>query len=443
MTATMQRTRTLATAGALAAAAMLGGCDRLLDVTNPSAINEGSLGGDDKTIEFMMNGVQGAFRAEYGWLAAHSAVFTDEAIQGHPWSPWNAYDARTITPDSPAYDGLSYQLLQGARGTADALIPRMETALGARAESSLQLARALAYAGYSYVVLGDFLCEAPIDLSAPVPQDGIYEMAVGRFTRAIDIATAAGVAAAAADDEEAVAAADDVASLARVGLARTQLNLGETAAAIAAAAAVPAGFEAWVHYVSDADNWRVYNFMNWFAGYRYVGELDLALDPAVWGAVADPRIPRDPTLRRLGNGARDGLLAYQTQSYSEYAPSNTQVFGEETDIRFASGLEARYIVAEAGGMSAAELRAFVNERRAVGAQGLFGGTDAQLRDELLDQRLRDFFLDGHRMGDLRRYKKLYGLDLWPSGQMPGLPQSYGTQECWPVAQSEIDANPNM
>jgi hypothetical protein len=191
MRLSMQRTRrltTLAGLGALAGLAALGGCDRLLDVTNPSAINEGTLGGDDKTIEFMMNGIQGAFRAEYGWLAAHSAVFTDEAIQGHPWSPWNAYDARTITPDSPAYDGLSYQLLQGARGTADALIPRMEAALGDRAATSVQLARAYAYAGYSYVMLADFLCEAPIDLSAPVPQEELYAMSMARPNRSIAIA---------------------------------------------------------------------------------------------------------------------------------------------------------------------------------------------------------------------------------------------------------------
>jgi hypothetical protein len=433
MTRTKLRTRGLLALGALLAAPVLGGCDRLLEVTNPSAINEGTLGGDDKTIEFMMNGIQGAFRAEYGWLAAHSAAFTDEAIQGHPWSPWNAYDSRDITPDSPAYDGLSYQLLQGARGTADALIPRMEEALGERAATSVQLARGYAYAGYSYVMMGDFMCEAPIELSAPVPQEELYAMAIERFQRALAIATAAGTAEGAAD----------VANLARVGLARTHLDLGETAEAIAAAEGVPDGFEAWVHYVPDADNWRVYNFMNWFAGYRFVGELDLALDPAVWAGDTDPRIPKDPTLRRLGNGARDGLLAFQTQSYSEYAPANTQTFGAATDIRFASGLEARYIVAEAGGLSAAELRAFVNERRAVGGQGDFGGTDAQLRDELLDQRLRDFFLDGHRMGDLRRYEALYDLDLWPTGTMPGLTQEYGTQKCWPVAQSEINANPNM
>ena len=112
-------------------------------------------------------------------------------------------------------------------------------------------------------------------------------------------------------------------------------------------------------------------------------------------------------------------------------------------MRFASGLEARYIVAEAGGMSASDLRAFIDERRAVGQLAPFAGTDAELFGELLNQRLRDFFLDGHRMGDLRRYKKLYSFDFWPKGTMPGLTTQYGTQECWPIAQSELNSNPNV
>ncbi len=151
----------------------------------------------------------------------------------------------------------------------------------------------------------------------------------------------------------------------------------------------------------------------------------------------DPRVPRSTTpAARLGT-------PLSPPSYSTYTGTIAGgAFAPDTWMRTASGLEARYIVAEAQGPTAATLT-FVNERRAAGAQGLFGGTDAELRDELLDQRMRDFFLDGHRIGDLRRYKTLYGLDLWPSGRMPGLTQEYGTQECWPVAQSEINANPNI
>jgi hypothetical protein len=433
MTSIVQRTRSVAIAGALLLTGVLGACNGLLDVTNPSAITENNLTGDDQTVQFMMNGVQGEFRREYAWLAAHSAVFTDEAIQGHPWPPWNVYDERTITSDSPAYDGLSYQLLQRARGTADELIPKMEAALADRASSSVELATAYAYGGYSYLMAADFFCETPVNMSAPHPPEEVYQMAADRFQKAIDIASAAGTKTGAAE----------MLNLARVGLARAALAVNDKSKAIATALLVPASFVASVHYVSDSGDWQVYNFMQWFAGYRYVGELDLALDPAQFAGATDPRMPFDNTLRRLGNGTRDGYLAYQTPSYSEWGPTTKVMFGETTAIRFASGLEAQYIIAEAGGMSAANLRTFINDRRAVGQQGVFGGTDAELFGELLNQRYRDFFLDGHRIGDLRRYKKYYQLDFWPHGTMPGLTTQYGTQECWPIAQSEISSNPNI
>jgi starch-binding outer membrane protein, SusD/RagB family len=417
----------------LTLASLLLGCNGLLDVTNPSAITEDNLAGDAQTVQFMMNGVIGEFRREYAWLAAHGAMFTDEAIQGHPWSPWNVYDQRNITPDSPAYDGLSYQLLQRARGTADALIPKMEAALGTEAATSIELARALAYAGYSYLMVADFMCEAPINVSAPVPSAELYLRAIERFDQAIAITTAAA----------SKTGASDVLNLAKVGKARAHLNRNEGAAAIAAATGVPAAFAALVRYTPDAADWQVYNFMHWFAGYRFAGELDLALDPARFAGLTDSRIPFDPAPRRLGNGVRDGLLVYQTASYSGHAPAGAVMFSDVAAIRFASGLEAQYIIAEAGGMSAAALRTFVDSRRAAGGLAPFGGTDAQLTAELLEQRFRDFFLDGHRMGDLRRYKAHRGLDLWPTGLMPGLTQNYGTQECWPIAASERNANPNV
>ena len=432
MARTARRFRLLPALGACIASALAAGCDSLLDVTNPAAITEESIGGQ---VDFMVNGVENEFRREYAWLAAHGAMFTDEAIQGHPWSPWNVYDARAITPDSPAYDGLSYQLLQAARGTADVMIPKIEAVLGEAGASSASLARAYAYAGYSYIMLADYMCEAPIDRSAAHPQSALYEMAAERLETAIDIATAAR----AGGD----ARADFVLALARVGAARVYLNLDRDADAIAAASQVPASFVARVHYAQDASDWRVYNFYHWFAGYRFPGELDMALEPARFGTLADARMPieRDTT-RRLGDGLRDGILPFQPSSFSEWSPEG-RLFGEATAIRFASGLEARYILAEAGGMSAVELRAFVNERRSAGGDDTaFPGTDAELAAELREQRFRDFFLDGHRMGDLRRYKRS-GIDLWPTGPMPGLSQSYGTQECWPIAASEVASNPNL
>ncbi|MBA3341873.1 MAG: hypothetical protein H0T48_08550 [Gemmatimonadaceae bacterium] len=131
-------------------------------------------------------------------------------------------------------------------------------------------------------------------------------------------------------------------------------------------------------------------------------------------------------------------------SYSTY--TGTLPGGEFSaagHIRIASSLEAQYIIAEAQGPTAATL-AFVNARRAVGGQagGSFAG-DA-LMAELRSQRSRDFYLDGHRLGDMRRYLA-QGIDLFEKGAYPGTTsgETFGDQTCWPLPLAEINGNPNI
>jgi hypothetical protein len=414
---------------ALALAGALVGCSDLLEVQNPSAITEDKLKGE-AMVSFALNGIKTEFRREYAWVAAMGAAFTDEAWSGHPWSPWNTYDQRDIPTDNAAHDAFTYPLLQRGRGTADALIPKLEEGLGAGAANSPALAEAYAYAGYAYVLVADHLCSASLGLGlAPVGTAELYGEAVKRFEKAIQIASAAGAEGASARD------------LAKVGLARAHLNLGDKPKAIAAATGVPAEFSAWVRYVDRADNdWGMYNFFSWWAGDKF-NEVNLVLDPTAFTAIQDRRVPYDPTPKRLLDGTRDGLLPFQSSSFSDWAPDKKVTFKQSASIRFASGLEAQYIIAEAGGLSSTALRAFINTRRAIGGQALFPGADAQLFRELLDQRFLDFFLDGHRTGDLRRYKRSYQLDLWPKGQMPGLNRAYGSAECWPMSISELNGNP--
>ncbi len=94
-------------------------------------------------------------------------------------------------------------------------------------------------------------------------------------------------------------------------------------------------------------------------------------------------------------------------------------------------------------MSNAQLLAFLNERRAVGGQTALGSLPADPQAELRDQRRRDFFLDGHRVGDLRRYKRLYGVDQWPKGTHPDpFIGTYGDAECFIPPLNEKLGNPN-
>jgi len=155
---------------------------------------------------------------------------------------------------------------------------------------------------------------------------------------------------------------------------------------------------------------------------------------------ADPRVPRATT-----PAARAGT-PLSPPSYSSF--NNTVAganFTPVTAVRVASGLEARYIIAEAAGPTAATL-AFVNERRAAGLQTPTAVTGDALMAELRDQKSRDFYLDNHRLGDLRRYKKYYTVDLFPKGPYPGSTtgQVYNeTIDCWPLPTNEINDNPNI
>ena len=113
-------------------------------------------------------------------------------------------------------------------------------------------------------------------------------------------------------------------------------------------------------------------------------------------------------------------------------------------IRIASWREARYIKAEAEGNTAANL-AFLNAQKKLGEDTttVVAPTDSAYLALVRDQRSREFYLDGHRLGDLRRYKAFHGVDEFQRGLYTGGPDSYGPQECWVLPLSEINGNPNV
>jgi len=97
---------------------------------------------------------------------------------------------------------------------------------------------------------------------------------------------------------------------------------------------------------------------------------------------------------------------------------------------------------EQGG-NEAEVLAFVNERRAVGNQDPVDLSGDALKMELRDQRGRDLYLAGYRLGDLRRWLR-NGDDMFPTGQHPNEQWGqYGTATCFPLPLEEYEGNPNL
>jgi hypothetical protein len=410
---------------AFAASALLVGCSDLLTVDNPGAITEPELD-DPARIPLMVHGVVGEFQPAHSWYALYTGTFSDELTDTHVWRENRPIDLRQVD-ETNGLLATNYTRLQRARAAGDITAERIRSILGAEAESHIGVARSLAYAGYALTLLAESYCEVPINVSRAYSPNELFDMAMERFDDAIAVA---GRARSAGN----VASADSLEYLARVGAARAALNRGAGAAAAAYAAPVPMAFEFWSAHSSNS----TLEYNQFWNATRPVN-AHLELGPTFQG-LDDPRIPEPVEPKPMQNNF-EGLIPYRPMNYAGWAPGDTLMIEQNTSVRFASGLEARYIVAEVEGPTAATLL-FINERREAGGQDPVVLVGDAMMAELREQRRRDLYLTGHRLGDLRRYLS-QGMDYFPSGTWPHSAQTYGTDVCFPLPLSERNSNPNL
>jgi len=412
-------------------------CSDFLVAENPGAVEEQNVT-DVANVTILANGPIGTFQDAHDDVTYWNAQFTDELFNRAVFVEEGQIDRRELYSDMTYINAFMYAPLQRARFVAEDATRRLKEILGDTASRDLRVARSLAYAGYNYVYLGEMMCVTPIDLGVPKPPEEMFADAITRFEEAIAIATAAKtfLQSQPTPNANAIAATDSVRNFALVGAARAALNRDDKAAAIAFASQVPATFEFRAYYngeINTANRNRTYERLT-------LGSNANLLNTPFAAMAGDPRVPRI-----VSTTGRNGI-PLSPPSYSSF--NNTAAgadFASITWVRIASGLEARYIVAEAEGPTAATLT-FVNQRRAAGNQTTVTLAGDALMAELRDQRSRDLYLDNHRLGDLRRYKKYYSVDLFPKGPYPGSTsgQIYNeTIDCWPLPTNEINGNPNV
>lgn len=423
-------------AGITIAIAALGtaACEDFLVAENPGAIEAddlNSLGYVSLLANAPIFGFQGAFDDVAYW----NGQFTDELVNRAVFVEEGQIDRRELHSDMSYVGFFMYGPMQRARFLGEDAARRLKIILGDSASRDTRVARSLAYAGHAYVALGEMMCTTPINLGVPKSSEEMFTDAITHFEEAVTIATAARTHALGLTPPRSTAAADSIRYFALVGAARAALNRNDKAAAIAFASQVPAGFVFRAYYSANStgENNRTWNRLT--AG----SNAWLRFTPFEKDST-DPRVPRV-----LGTSGRAGV-PLSPPSYSTFNNSIPgAAFTADVSVRIASGLEARYIIAEAQGPTQATLD-FVNERRAAGLQGAVTLAGDELMAELREQRARDFYLDNHRLGDLRRYKKYYGIDLFPKGPYPGSTTGAVYNEavdCWPLPTSEINDNPNV
>ena len=228
---------------------------------------------------------------------------------------------------------------------------------------------------------------------------------------------------------------EGIVNASNVGLARAYLQKGDYAHASQTAALVPASFQA--NVITSANVSTQTTLGNQF--YRITAGAQIVAPQRY--RVGDPRLSIDST--RPGS-TLNGVPYIVQAKYNTYGDP----------IRLASGLEAQYIAAEAalhGSSSTSAAITLINARRAAGGQGAYAGATDTLSviTELLNQRARDFWLEGKKLGDLRRNPSVAlasvltdpnaTLTYFPSKTPP----TFGSTFCAPIPPQETSANPNF
>lgn len=427
----------------------MGACSSIegvLDVENPDELDE-SLLQDETLVKVLVNGVIGDFAAMYGdpfiW---RGSMITDDQVSGINWEATARLSQRLVRYDEGDPD-IMFAQISRARMQADSVSGRLKGGLSKSPTNDVNLATTLAYAGYSYIIMADAMCEATVNVGDKIYQPAeLYDIAIQRFNEALPIATAANNAS--------------LVNMINVGLSRAYLNAGKKPEAMAAAQKVSTNYYRWIEY-TDADS-RAYNplYGNTVGQNHNMGIHPnfIAGGPATFGQnqrtyLTDPRVQHDVAWSLGHNVAtplykpRQGLMWSEYNGQTIAAGGTPAVYTRSADLAIASYIEAMHNYYEAAGATGSgplgSTLDFVNSRRAVGKQAPVSLSGAALMEELRMQRGKDLFMAGYRLGDLRRWLRQGVGDFFPKGVHANAAWTYGDATCFPLPKREYEGNPNI
>jgi starch-binding outer membrane protein, SusD/RagB family len=401
--------------GALLGVLLLGnvGCDTLLEVELPGQVTDDQLENSNLAATMVVSAV-GEFECSVGRQVTSTGILTGEYITSGIFLGLNTWGWRGVVeiksdaggcPDSRADATYGYYApLQSARYLAEDGYRRIEGFDVAEVPSKTEyLATLAAYAGYSYVLLGEGFCEMAIDKGPLMKASEVLARAEQWFTKALQHADEAGNA--------------NLRNLALVGRARARLVLGKKAEAAADAARVTVGYVRSAtastavprreNYVFHKNNLNRFSSVG--PGWR---RLTVAGAP-------DPRVPVGFT----GGFGSDGFTEQWDQR--KYTSSSSP-------IRLASWIEAQLIIAEAlGGQAAIDA---MNRVRATYNLPPVGAGDLAT---VLEERRREFFSEGKVHGDMVRHGIPFPSGFNHKGQI------YQDLTCIPLPDVERLNNPNI
>lgn len=420
--------RMLATGVAVAASLALLVTTACRDITRLQQSDPGQLGPTTiftpENADLIVNSSRGDFECAYNDYIVASGTFVDELANAISQTGNFDQDRRTLTPDEAyGFGDCTFQQQPGvytplsvARASNDTAVAHLEGWTDAQVpDRSKLIGVASAYAGYSLTLLGEGMCSAAINLGPELMPPQLFAEAKTRFDTAVAASTRAG---------------DTLTlNLALLGRARTQLDLGNSAAAATDAALIPPGFEVDIDHDPTATRRQNLVFISTIQS--QFASVDTSIQNR-YAASRDPRIAVTST-DMLGS---DGftIVVYPDKDATVTSPQ-----------ALAKYSEAQLIIAENDantGMLGGAVT-IINSLRTANGQPAFNPsplTKEAVIAEIIEQRRREFFLEGHRLGDIRRY----GVPLSPATGAPYVSGgTYGDQSCFALPNVERINNPNI
>jgi hypothetical protein len=345
-------------------------------------------------------------------------VMADELYHGGSYAPPGLFTRGIIRPEDVNGEwGDAHR----ARWVAESGIARMQEVMGADFDRSPLAARAYIYAGLANRLLGENMCQAVFDGSAPEENTAHFVRAEEQFTQALAIA-----------DNLTGAIRDSLRRVAYGGRASVRAWQGEWAEAVADAQQVPIGYSFVAFYstnTGDENNDLVFETNN---------RREFTVYNTQWAQnpKTDPRVPWD-TVRTTGGGiqtGQDGRTPFFQQR---------KLVGLGADVPLVKGTEMLMLRAEAALRSSdvATAMNLINQQRAFyrNAQNplpnLTASTVAEAWPILQKERGAVTWLETRRLWDLRR---------WNAEPVP-IKNTFLDErdKCIPISENERLSNPNV
>lgn len=400
-------------AGLLCLAVALAGCSDLLSIEIPGAVAADDL--DDPALaRTQVVAALGEFECSFIQFATTAGIITEEFRSSSTRRLTNIWNSRVLDIESAVggcsgsrdADSFGYWApMQTARRLAEDGYERISSFDPSEVPNhERKLADLSLYEGFSYLLLGEGYCGVTVNTGPLITRNGAFEIAEQLFTRALGHAQAAGN--------------ERIALAARGARARARLNQGDLPGAASDAGAIPEGFHFDVNY-SDAQVRRENRWHHLTENKRLtVGDdyIGLTVD-----GVPDTRVP----VRDSGETGEDALTPWFEQ---------LKVTSRNQNLPLVSYIEAQLIIAEAAAGTPAAVTAINNVRDHFDLPAYTGSGSLE---DIIEERRRTFFMEGHRLNDMLRHNIPFPTGVSNKGD------TYGPYTCIPIPLNERQNNPNL